>query len=332
MEKVYVITGGCGYVGYSVVKKLANENAKIKVLAIPSEDSSMVKALGAEIFIGDVRKKETIEPLFADKDAEYVIIHIAGIVTVETAFNQFVWDVNVEGTKNMLELAKEHKAKSFVYLGSVDAIPPVKDKVYSDYDKFNPDDVVTIYAKTKAVAINEVKKAAEEGLNACCVLPTAVFGPDDYANGMVSKMLASYAKGNVALPLIEGGYDFVDVRDLADGIIAATTKGRPGEIYILCGKYVSVFDFINEVRAYRNLSPAKIKLPNAVSKTVGFFAENLSKFTKKPPVFTPYTIDCINSGVLYSPEKAEKELGYKCRPRSESIKDMIDFMEKENRL
>ncbi len=116
MGKVYVITGGCGYVGYSVVKKLANENAKIKVLAIPSEDSSMVKALGAEIFIGDVRKKETIEPLFADKDAEYVIIHIVGIVTVETAFNQFVWDVNVEGTVGF-QAPKGDKDLTLIYEG-----------------------------------------------------------------------------------------------------------------------------------------------------------------------------------------------------------------------
>lgn len=85
-------------------------------MAIPSEDSSIVKALGAEIFIGDVRKKETIEPLFADKDAEYVIIHIAGIVTVETAFNQFVWDVNVEGTVGF-QAPKGDKDLTLIYEG-----------------------------------------------------------------------------------------------------------------------------------------------------------------------------------------------------------------------
>lgn len=331
MKTVYIVTGGCGYIGYNVVKQLREQGKNVRVVVTSDKHASSVKNLGAKVFVGDVRKIETVEPAFQGENIELKIIHIAGIVSVETKFNQFVYDVNVNGTNNMLELAKKYNAKKFVYLGSVDAIPPVKDKVFSDYKEFDPDEVVTIYAKTKAIAINSVIKSAKDGLDACVVLPTAVFGPYDYKNGVVSKMLISYGNKK-KMPLIQGGYDFVDVRDLGAGIISATEKGRAGEVYILCGEYVDVITFINEVRTVRGFDPVKVVLPNAVSKTAGFFAETVSNVTKKPPVFTPYTITCINSGVRYSSKKAEKELGYKCRQRSESVKDMVEFMEKQGRF
>lgn len=331
METVYIVTGGCGYLGYSVVKQLREQNKKVRVFAIPREDSSKVKEIGAEVYIGDVRKIDSIEPIFEGEDLEFVVIHIAGIVTVETKFSQIVWDINVEGTKNIIELSKKYKTKKLVYLGSVDAIPPADNQVFSDYKDFDPDKVVTIYAKTKAVAINAVLKSAEDGLDACVILPTAVFGPDDYAFGVVSKMVAVYAS-NKALPLIHGGYDFVDVRDLAAAIIATTERGHKGEVYILSGVHVDVKTFINEIRELQGLKPINMVLPNWLSKTVGFFAEKSAGITKKPPVFTAYTITCINSGVRYTSEKAQKDIGYKIRPRSESIKDMIEFMKQQGRL
>lgn len=327
METVYIVTGARGYVGYSVVEKLCAQGKTVRAFASPNKDCSHLEKLGAEVYRGDIRDIDSIEAMFEGKDKEFVVIHIAGIVTVETKFNQFVWDINVGGTNNVIDLCKKYNAKKLVHIGSVDAIPPVEGKVYADYKKFDPDDVVTIYGKTKAEAIqNVLRSSKEDGLDACVVLPTAVFGPDDYANGMVSQMLSNYA-GFWKLPLIPGGYDFVDVRDLADGIISATEKGRNGEVYILCGEYTDVLTFINEAREIRGHGKIHMLLPKSFAKFVGYLAEKYADMTKTSPVFTAYTIDCINSGVRYSYEKATKDLGYSPRPRKESLKDMIAFME-----
>ena len=332
METVYIVTGARGYVGYSVVEQLREQGKTVRAFASPKKDCSHLEKLGATVYRGDIRKIDTIEPMFEGEDKEFIVIHIAGIVTVETKFNQFVWDINVGGTNNVIDLCKKYKAKKLVHIGSVDAIPPIDGKVYADYEKFDPADVVTVYGKTKAEAIqNVLKSAKEDGLDACVVLPTAVFGPDDYANGMVSQMLSNYA-GFWKLPLIPGGYDFVDVRDLAAGIISATENGGKGEVYILCGEYADVITFINEAREIRGYHKIHLLLPKEFAKVAGFLAEKFADLTKSSPVFTAYTIDCINSGVRYSYEKAAKDLGYNPRPRIESVKDMITFMEKEGTI
>src|SRR5699024_9363621 len=109
-------------------------------------------------------------------------------------------------------------------------------KIMSEISEFSPEKVSGWYAKSKAKATALVLDAAKKGLNASVIHPSGIIGPGDIAMGSTTSMLISYCEGKLPVS-VKGGYDFVDVRDVADGVIACCEKGERGQCYILSGEY-----------------------------------------------------------------------------------------------
>lgn len=126
----------------------------------------------------------------------------------------------------------EFGASRLVYVSSVHAIPekPAPETI-TEPDRFAPDEILGDYGKSKAMATALVLEAAQSGLNASVVLPSGILGPGDLARGNMTRMLLSFCRGRLPLG-VKGGYDFVDVRDVAAGVLACTERGKAGECYI----------------------------------------------------------------------------------------------------
>ena len=333
MKRVYIITGVGGHLGNTVARELLAAGETVRGFAQPNEDVTMLYGDAVSIVRGDVRDKSSLEPLFygLKEDDEVYVIHCAGIVSVATKYDQRVVDVNVRGTENVVSLCKEHHVKKLVYISSVHALPELPHgNVIHEVEGFQAESVVGLYAKTKAAATQIVLDAARNGLDATIIHPSGIIGPNDYGHGHLTQMVINYLNGSLTA-CVEGGYDFVDVRDVADGVIAATEKGKKGECYILSNRYIPLRELLNTLSRETGGRKITTVLPLWYAKNTAPFAELYYKIRHESPLFTRYTLYTLTSNARFTYEKARRDLGYKPRDISATIKDTVAFLTKERK-
>jgi dihydroflavonol-4-reductase len=182
MNRIYLITGAAGHLGSVVARRLLDKEETVRALVLPGEKHI---PQNAQIFFGDVRSKESLKQCFEGiEKQELIVIHCAGIVPIASSIEPVVYEVNVTGTKNVVELCIKYHAKKFIYVSSVHAISEEPHgSTTCETKDFGPDKVVGGYAKSKAEATAYVLRAAKQGLNACIVHPSGIIGPYDYGRG-----------------------------------------------------------------------------------------------------------------------------------------------------
>ena len=330
MEKIYLVTGACGHLGSTVLRVLLEEGYSAYGLYIPSEKHFID---GVEYIEGDVTDVDSLIPFFEKgKGKEAIVIHCAGIVSVKSGFDQMLYDVNVTGTKNIADLCYLYGVKKLVYVSTVHALPELKKgEVILEIKAFDPDKVKGAYAKTKATATKYVLDKVSEGLDATIVHPSGIIGPYDYGKGHLSALIIDYCNHKL-MAAVKGGYDFVDVRDVAKGIISASKDGRKGECYILSNRYYEVKEIISLLAECYGKSYVKCYLPLKFVKCIAPLSEAYYKILKKPPLFTPYSIYTLGSNAIFSHEKADKELSYRVRDMRETLDDSIKWFKQIGRI
>lgn len=321
-ERISVLTGATGHIGYALLKKLVAENEKVRILI--RKDSSVFDGIDAEKFYGDVTDPESLEKAFEGAD---VVYHLAGMIEINSGNEDAVWKVNVDGTKNVVKACRKCGVKKLVYASSVDAIPPLPgNELMKEIDSFNPDILEGTYAKTKAVATQYVLDNNSEELQTVVTHPGACIGPYDFKTSNVGEMVRMYMGGKFPVSLNFGAYNFVDVRDVADGMYAAADKGKAGSCYILTGEVVTVDQLLHILGKKTGIPTSKIKLSYGFSKAVAPLAEMYYNLAKKTPLFTPYSIRKLISNCNFSIERARNDLGYNPMSVEQSISDMVDWI------
>lgn len=331
MKELFIVTGSSGLLGNNLVRKLLELQKKVRVLLLPNEKISGIDQSQVEVVYGDVRDIESLKPLFKRQEKEKLIcIHCAGIITISNKNDNRVYDVNVNGTQNIVNLCKEHKVEKLIYVSSVHAITEKPNKeLIREIDVFEPDKLKGVYSKTKAMATNIVLDSAKEGLNACVVHPSGIIGPNDYYTGNFTELIISFLKNKLPV-IVSGGYDFVDVRDVCDGIISAVDKGRKGECYILSNKFYSVKELTDTLAKITNKKPIKSVIPRWFIVPLAPLAELYYKLVKKKPLFTAYSLYVLESNANFSHEKATKELNYHPRCLDDTLKTTVDWLKEHN--
>lgn len=331
MSELYLVTGAAGHLGSTLVIKLLELGKKIRVLVLPDEKNIPKGRL--EVCRGDVSDKAGLAQFFDNpNNDELILIHCAGIVTIASKYVQRVYDVNVTGTKNIVDLCVEHSVKKLVYVSSVHAIEEkAAGETICETTAFDPKSVVGLYAKTKAEATAYVLAAAKNGLNASVVHPSGISGPYDSGKGHLTMLVIDYYKRRLT-SAVNGGYDFVDVRDVANGIIACCEKGRQGECYILSNKYFSVREILFMLHEITGKKEIKSFLPLWFVKGTASLAEAYYKILRQPPLFTSYSIYTLNSNAAFSHKKADEELGYTTRDMRQTLTDTVKWLRDNNRI
>lgn len=335
MKKVCIVTGANGFLGNNVVRKLAgNKDCEVRALILPGDRTNSLEGLNCRVYSGDVTKKDSLHDIFEveEQDAELYVIHCAAIVHIKSKYDPNVYDVNVNGTKNIVEKVLEKGAK-LVYVSSVHAIAEKpKGEVMEETRDFDPDAVQGQYAKTKAEAARYVLGLAEQkGLNACIVHPSGIIGPNDFGNSHLTQLIVDFAGGRLKA-CVKGGYDFVDVRDAADGIVSACWKGQRGECYILSNRYVTVRDLLDTVSEARGTKKIKCVLPMWLAKLTAPLSEMYYAILKQPPLYTRYSLYALDSNSNFSNQKAKRELGYQNRELKETVGDTVAWLKENHRI
>jgi dihydroflavonol-4-reductase len=315
-----LVTGATGHIGNVLVRKLLAQGEKVRALIWRGEDTAPLEGLAVEQVQGDVLDAASLVPAMQGVETVY---HLAGIISIMPGKNPLVWKVNVEGTRNVLEAALKAGVRRLVYTSSIHAIARAPKGTTMDeslgYDQNNP---YGEYDRSKAAASLEVQKAAARGLNAVIVCPTGVIGPYDFRGSEMGEVIRNACEAHTML-YVEGAYDFVDVRDVVDGMIAAGKRGRKGESYILSGQKLSVRYLLETVREVTGKAFARIKIPFSLAEWAARYTVWYYESTKSKPRFTPYSLEVLQSNSNISFKKALTELGYKPRPLYESITDTV---------
>lgn len=323
MFHTYLVTGASGFLGRAVLAELKKKGVPIRALVMENDPLAAELPEGVSVFYGDVCDDVSLERFFSGAGENTCVIHCAGIVSVASRPGERIYRVNAGGTNNILRHCERAGVGKLVYVSSVHAIPekPKGTEITEDA-VFSPDAVRGDYAKSKAIATSLVFEATGRGLNASVVFPSGIIGPGDVGKGSITNMLLSFLAGKLPVA-VKGGYDFVDVRDVAAGIVSCTEQGQPGHGYILSGEYATIRDILNAAKETLGLKRAVSFLPICFAKLIAPFYEKRSLRKKQALYFTPYSIAVLNSNCRFDRSAAATAFGYAPRSLRSSIRDTV---------
>ena len=330
MYQTYLITGATGFLGRAVLQLLLAHSCRILALVMDKDPLAYTIPENVTVFCGDLTDKDTLRSFFAAGGDNFCVLHCAGIVSVASKPDEAIYRVNVQGTQNIIDLCCEFGAEKLVYVSSVHAIPekPAPETI-TEPDRFAPDEILGDYGKSKSMATALVLEAAQSGLNASVVLPSGILGPGDLARGNMTRMLLAFCRGKLPLG-VKGGYDFVDVRDVAVGVLACAERGKAGECYILSGHYTTIQDMFSLTASQLGRKAPKFCVSATLASCAAPVFEKIAQLRGERPFFTPYSIAVLRSNGHFSNAKAVGALGFHARPLRETLQSMILWFQGQN--
>ena len=332
---LYLVTGAAGFLGGTICRQLIERGDKVRAFVLKNDKAMKFVPKEAEIIEGDLYDIKSLERFFTvPEGTETVVLHIASIVSVDPGYNQKVMDVNVGGTKNIIDLCLSHKeCKKLVYCSSTGAIPELpKGKKIKEVDNFDENKVLGCYSQSKAIATQAVLDAVNnKGLNACVVHPSGILGPEDFAVGETTSTVIQIINGEMPMG-IDGSFNLCDVRDLAHGTIMAADKGKVGECYILGNEEVSFKDFSNMLAKESKCKKMKLFIPISVANFLASMLEKQAKKKGTKPLMTTFSVYNLARNNTFDSTKAKKELGYKTRSYKETVRDQVVWLKREGKL
>ncbi|MBA7633713.1 Aurachin B dehydrogenase [subsurface metagenome] len=325
-----LITGGTGFIGVPLVKKLQSLGHNLKLLIRDTSDITPFQDLkNVDYVTGDVRDVET---LYKATEKIDLIYHLAAYTRMWAKAKSVFEDTNVKGIENIAKIALEKNLRliyisSFIAIGAT-PIEPV-DETYESEDGLYLD-----YAKTKFQAKKLIKEYINKDLNATIFYPGITYGPGDF-NIFGQTILDITARKFLGCP---GKGDnigsFVYVNDIVDGVVSVIDRNDlKGEDFILGGINIKFRDWMDLIAEIAGNKKKPRHFPMSFAKLYALLCELKTKLTKKMPYTNRSTVKMINHNWSYSSEKAIEKLGYKITPLREGLEETIkwykDYIEKE---
>ena len=322
-----LVTGATGYVGSAVARELVEQGRKIRCLVRQDSNLENIKDLDVELVYGDIRDMGSLHR--ALKGCERVF-HLAALYANWLRNPGIMYQVNEEGTRNMMAACLQAGIRKVVYCSSVAALGAHGKESADETAVFNLNATRDHYYISKFRAETVALRYAQAGLPLVVVNPTNPIGPRDQGPTPTGALILNIIKRKLPA-YVDGGINLIDMSDCAQGIVAAMEKGRPGEKYILGNLNVSIkeyFDLIVRV-AGRGLSPA-IRMPKWMAVLSGYGYQSLAWFTGKPPITSASWVRVGSHYSWWNCSKARGELGLKQTPLEESLGKALDWFHRHH--
>lgn len=316
-----MVTGATGHIGNVLVRTLLEKGVNVKVLIKPGSTEIPLDSLNVSKCYGDIRNIDDLRKAFQGVE---VVFHLAAVISIFPGVNPELEETNIDGTINVAKVCQELKIKKLIYTSSVHAIAnhPHGQCIDETID-ICPIRAIGKYGKSKASATLAILDMIKnQGLSAVIVQPSGVIGPHDYFPSQLGLVYHLMSLGLLALGP-KGGYNFVDVRDVVNGIILASEKGVIGERYILSGHFLSIKEKKHMVDQILNRRHVFFHVPKFLCYIGAFFLSAFYKPFNLVPILTNESLEILFSNAALSAEKAKKELGYTIRPFNETIEDLL---------
>lgn len=315
-----VVTGAAGHIGNNLVRALIVAGEQVRCLVLPTDGLRPLAGLPVERVPGDVRDRASLDRAF---QGARVVYHLASLVSIVPGRETLLQAVNVAGARNVAVSCLRAGVGRLVHVSSIHALseaPP--GTVLDEARPFDPAAILTAYGRSKARGTLEVLALVEQGLDAVVVCPTGVIGPHDYQPSAMGQLFLDFARGRL-LAYVEGAYDFVDVRDVAAGLMAAAARARPGRTYILSGERITVREILATLAGLTGMRAPRLCLPRRVAYAAAFAAGWYHRLTGTRALLTRDSIDTLHGNSRISHARAARELGFRPRPIRQSMADTV---------
>jgi dihydroflavonol-4-reductase len=316
------ITGATGFVGSAVVRKLLAAGFSVRALARRHSPRSNLDGLQIDIVEGDMRDRDAV--FAAAKDARYVF-HVAADYRLWAPDPEEIMRTNVEGTRVVMEAARESGAERVVYTSSVATLKLREDGLPTDETMpLAENQGIGAYKCSKVAAERLVERMIGDGLLAVIVNPSTPIGPRDLRPTPTGRIIVEAASGRMPA-FVNTGLNLVHVDDVAAGHLAALNQGRIGERYILGGDNMTLAELLGRIAQLTGRPPPRLRLPLALIYPFAFGAEAIARVTKREPFVTLDGLRMAKHPMYFTSAKAERDLGYTARSAEAGLRDAIDW-------
>lgn len=306
-----LVTGGSGFIGSHLVRKLIRENYKVRCLVRTTSDTKLLRRLGVELWFGDLTDKKSLKGIAKGIDTVFHLAAVGDINAIAKKYYALYRNVNVRGTKNLLEECVEQNIRKFVHFSSVAAMGEIEENgQITEKSICNPKTPYEVSKyESELVALNFWKKY---NIPIVILRPSMIYGEDERKE--MSKIEKSVNLRIV--PIIGDGCNFIHmahVKDVIDAAIAAAKKGRPGRIYIISSEYYTWNELVDLIAQKKGLRFFKFHIPISFAKLFVFLIEVTTEPFGIVPPLTLKRLDGLKNKKIYNISEAANELGY--RPR-----------------
>jgi dihydroflavonol-4-reductase len=320
------ITGATGHLGVSILPLLLIKGFEVRALINASRIPVDFKEV--EIINGNLFDETALQKLVTGCD---VVIHSAAKISMNSNNDPKVYETNFTGTKNIFNAAVEAGVKRFIYVSSIHA--------YQQLPNTNLLNEHSAYCDSSAPQYDQSKRDAQQyvlqqktKMEVVVINPTSVAGPPDYRPSLFGKALMDIYNHKIPM-LINGGFDFCDVRDVANAIVTAIEKGKHGEAYLLGGKWYSMAEVYKMVMDYKDEKSSINVLPGWVGYVGLPFIKLQAKLKKEAPLYTSESLVALQHGNRnISCEKAKRELNYTSRSFTLTVTDLLNGFKQSSKL
>jgi len=317
-----LVTGGTGFIGNHIVRRLCAERMAVRVLVRPTSQLACLESLSLEVTTGDLTDPASLRRAV---EGCTIVFHVAADYRLWARHPAELYRNNVEGTANMLAAAFEQGVSRFVYTSTVGTIGFPANGVEGTEETFpDPGQLAGHYKMSKFQAEQLALRAAWEGHPVVVVNPTAPVGERDRKPTHTGKIILDFLRGKMPA-YIDTGLNLVDVRDVAEGHLAAMTRGRTGERYILGGRNMSFKEILDALARITGLQSPSLRLPYGVALCAGAADTVLSEWTHRPPRVPWEGVRMARHKMYVSSRKAERELGYRPGPVESALERAIEW-------
>src|ERR1700677_4433204 len=320
--KVFV-TGATGFVGHHVALALANEGADLRLLARKTSNLRNLEGIRGETVVGDLRERESLRTGLQGCDA---VMHVAADYRLWIRDPKSMYRANVEGTRELLRMAREAQVPRVVYTSSVATMHFRKDGLVINEDTpVSLKDMVGHYKRSKFMAEREAIKAAQGGQQVMILNPTTPIGPNDAKPTPTGRIFVDFL--NRKFPAyMDTGLNLVDVGEVARTHVAALTTGSPGKRYILGGENLTLKQILDKMSAITGIPSPTVKIPFVVAATYAFFEEWITgRIRGKEPRATLEEVRMGRKKMYASSAHAQQELDFRIVPVYPAMRAAIEW-------
>jgi len=303
-----LVTGATGFVGSHVTRQLVNAGQSVRVLVRPNSNLQALAGLHVEYFEGDLRDQKSLGR--ALKGIRRVF-HVAADYRLWTPRPEEIYQINVEGTRNLLDAAGHSGVERIVYTSTVATIAVPRHGVLpNEGTQASLDEMIGHYKRSKFLAERVAVEAASAGMPVVIVNPTAPVGPWDWKPTPTGRIILDFLRGKMPA-YVDTGLNVAPVEDIAEGHLLAAEKGRAGERYILGGRNMTLKQILDALSAITGRRAPRLRLPHAIALAAGYADQLFSRLAGREPQIPVEGVKMSRHRMFVQSDKAERELGYK---------------------
>ena len=323
-----LVTGSTGFLGSAIARELLSDGRDVRLLVRKGADTRNIDDLDVEVALGDLRDPPSLKSALTGCS---VLYHAAAYYSLWDRDQRLIYDINVAGTRNILQAARECGLDRIVYTSTVGCIGLNPDGAPADETTpFDPATLSNDYKRSKHQAEQVALEFAESGLPVVIVNPSTPVGPRDIKPTPTGKIVLDFLNRNMPAYL-DTGLNLIDVADCARGHLLAEKKGTPGERYILGNRNMSLFEILLTLESITGLKAPRIKIPYWAALAAGWVCETLSnRVTGRPPAIPLAGVRMAKYFMYFDSSKAVRELGLPQNPVEAALKQAVDWFQNHN--